>query len=313
MVVDNLNKNIPVNFDLRQIEIFCKVIELKSFSKAAEAVCLAQPSVSERVATLEKMIGIKLLDRLGRKIVPTTGGVFFYKHAKTILEMKRTICVEIEEFLGLKQGEIRIGGSTIPGEYILPKYIEQFRKKYPLASVTLFIADTKKIENTVLCGDIEIGIAGSKGSQKNLLYRELWNDELVLVVPAQHHLAKKKISVKELYNEPFILREAGSGTLKEMESFFKAFGSKTVHSLKIIARLGSSTAIKEGIKAGLGISVLSLSAIKTELKAGILKTVKIEGSPMFRKFYLITDKRRTSSPLCKAMLDFLYNENLSRF
>ncbi len=305
MTVDKSGRNSPVNFDLRQIEIFCKVVELKSFSKAAEAVCLAQPSVSERIATLEKMIGIKLLDRLGREIIPTKGGVFFYEHAKAMLEMKRTVCIAVEDFLGLKQGEIRIGGSTIPGEYILPKYIKKFRKKYPLVSVKLFIADTKEIEDAVLSGDIEIGIAGSKGLQKNLLYRELWNDELVLAVPAKHHLAEKKeVSVKELYNESFILREAGSGTLKEMERYFKTFGSKTVRSLKIAAQLGSSTAVKEGIKAGLGISVLSLSAIETEIEAGILKAVKIEEVSMSRNFYLITDRRRTNSPLCEAMLNF---------
>ncbi len=306
MAIDKSGRSLSVDFDLRQMEIFCKVVELNSFSKAADAVCLAQASVSERIATLEKMIGTKLLDRLGRKVVPTAGGVFFYKHAKKMLEMKRTVRLAVEDFLGLKQGEIRIGGSTIPGEYILPKFIELFRKKYPPIVVTLFIADTGEIEEAVLRGDIELGIAGSRNAQKNLAYNELWDDELVLVLPAQHRLAgEKEVPVRELYNEPFIIREAGSGTLKVMERYLNASGSKAVNSLKITARLGSSTAIKEGIKTGLGISILSLRAIDTELKAGILKAVKIEGISMSRKFYLMTDKRRTTSPLCRAMLDFL--------
>ena len=306
MASDKSGRSSHVDFDLRQIEIFCKVVELNSFSKAADAVCLAQASVSERIATLEKMIGTKLLDRLGRKVIPTAGGVFFYKHAKKMLEMKRTVCLAVEDFLGLKQGEIRIGGSTIPGEYILPDFIERFRKKYPLISVTLLIADTCEIEEAVLRGDIELGIAGSGNSQKNLLYKELWDDELVLVVPARHRFAKKKeVPVRELYDEPFILREVGSGTLRVMEHYLEASDSKFINSLNIAARLGSSTAIKEGIKTGMGISILSLRAIDTELKAGILKAVKIEDISMFRKFYLMTDKRRTTSPLCRAMLDFL--------
>ena len=309
MAADKSSGSSPIDFDLRQLEIFCKVVDLNSFSKAADAVCLAQASVSERIATLEKMIGTKLLDRLGRKVVPTRAGVFFYRHAKKMLKMKRTVCLAMEEFLGLKQGEIRIGGSTIPGEYILPKFIKRFKKKYPLISVTLFIADTDEIEEEVLRGDIELGIVGSKNSQKSLAYKELWDDELVLAVPAKHRLAKKKeISVSELYNESFIIRETGSGTLKILECYLNASGSKSINSFKIVARLGSSTAIKEGIKSGLGISIISSLAIDTELKAGILKAVKIEGIPMSRKFYLMTDKRRTTSPLCLAMLDFLHNQ-----
>ena len=309
MSVDKSGRSSPIDFDLRQLEIFCKVIELNSFSKAADAVCLAQASVSERIATLEKMVGTKLLDRLGRKVVPTNGGVFFYKHAKKMLEMKRTVSLAMEDFLGLKQGEIRIGGSTIPGEYILPKLIKCFKKKYPLISVTLFIADTSEIEEAVLRGDIELGIAGSRNPKKKIIYKELWDDELVLVVPAQHRLAKKKeIPVTELYDEFFIIRETGSGTLKIMEHYLNASSSKTINSFKIAARLGSSTAIKEGIKSGLGISILSSLAIDTELRAGILKAVKIKDTSMFRKFYLMTDKRRTISPLCRAMLDFLVKE-----
>ena len=98
-----------IDFDLRQLEIFCKVVELGSFSKAADAVYLAQASVSERIATLEGMVGIKLLDRLGRQIVPTKAGELLYKHAILLLEMKRTALLEMKNFLGRKQGEIHLG------------------------------------------------------------------------------------------------------------------------------------------------------------------------------------------------------------
>ena len=166
--MNNSLRKPSIDFDLRQLEIFCKVVEHKSFSKAASAVFLAQASVSERISNLEKMIGAKLLDRLGREVVPTRAGKLLHKHAQHLLDMKRNACLEMEYFIGVKQGEIHIGGSTIPGEYILPKYIEQFNNKFPNISVVLTIADTSKIEDGVSIGFLELGIVGSKSWTKEI-------------------------------------------------------------------------------------------------------------------------------------------------
>jgi DNA-binding transcriptional LysR family regulator len=295
-----------IDFDLRQLEVFSKVVDLKSFSKAAEAVFLAQASVSERIATLESTVGTRLLDRLGRQVVPTKAGELLYKHAVLLLDMKRAATQEIQDFLGVKRGEIHIGGSTIPGEYILPKVLRPFQKKYPLISVALTVADTKEIEGRVLESNLELGVIGSRSSQKNIIHDELWHDELVLALPAEHRWAdKNEISVEALSKEPFIMREAGSGTLRIMEEYLHAYRSEGIGSLNIVAYLGTSTAVKEGIKAGLGVSILSSRAMETEIKAGVLKPLKIKGLSMYRNFYLIRDKRRIMSPLCQAMLDFL--------
>jgi DNA-binding transcriptional LysR family regulator len=295
-----------IDFDLRQLEIFCQVVELGSFSKAADAVFLAQASVSERIANLEKMVGIKLLDRLGRQVVPTKAGELLYKHAVLLLDMKRTARLEMENFLGVKQGEIHMGGSTIPGEYILPKVIRSFNEKYSSISVVLTIADTSEIENRVLKGHLELGVIGSKGTQKSLIYQEIWKDELVLVIPTKHRWARKKwVTPEELLGEPFILREVGSGTLKSMEDHLQIPESEVEGPLRAVARFGSSTAVKEGIKAGLGVSILSARAIDTELKTGILKALRVKGLPMHRSFFLIRDRRRIASPLCQAMIEFL--------
>ena len=300
------HKIAAIDFDLRQLEIFCKVLELESFSKAANAVFLAQASVSERVATLEGMVGTRLFDRMGRQVVPTTAGKLLYKHACLLLEMKKTACNEMQDFLGIKKGEIYIGGSTIPGEYILPKVIGRFHKKYPLITVKLAIADTSEIENRVFKGELELGVIGSKSSNSGFMNHELWEDELVLAVSAEHKWAgRKEIALNKLSKEPFILRETGSGTLKIIKEYFKMSESDNIDSLNVVARFGSSTAVKEGIKSGLGVSILSSRALETELKAGILKALKVKGLFMSRKFYLIMDKRRNVSPLCQAMLDFL--------
>lgn len=295
-----------VDFDLRQLEIFIKVVQLESFSKAADLVLLTQASVSERIATLEKLVGVKLLDRLGRKVVPTKAGELLYKHALQLLEAKRAACQEMEGFLGLKQGEVHIGGSTIPGEYILPEMIRDFHKVYPYISVYLSVGDSEQTKSKVLAGDLELGIVGSMSSHGSIEHHALWEDRLVLAVPADHPFSQRpQVNIEELVGEPFILREPGSGTLNVFESYLRASSVKGIENLNIVARLGSSTSVKEAVKAGLGVTVLSLKALDTELKTGILKAVHIEDLPMERKFYLIRDKRRSISPLCRAMLDFL--------
>jgi DNA-binding transcriptional LysR family regulator len=295
-----------VDFDLRQLEIFQKVVELGSFSKAGETVHLAQASVSERIANLENAVGAKLLDRLGRQVVPTKLGELLYKHALSILDMKRTICLELEDFLGVRKGTINLGCSTIPGEYILPNVIGRFGEQYPHVSVSLSIGDSREIETRVLEGNFELGVIGSKSSSQTLISHELWGDELVLAVPASHPWAgRKTVSLEDLSREPYISRESGSGTLQMLEEYLRTAGVEGTESFRVVARFGTSTAVKEGIKAGQGVSILSSLALDTEIKAGILKPLRVKGLRMSRRFYLITDRRRPSSPPCKAFVDFL--------
>lgn len=295
-----------VDFDLRQLEIFQKVVELGSFSKAGEAVHLAQASVSERIANLETALGARLLDRLGRQVIPTKLGELLYKHALVLLEMKRAVCLEIDDFLGIRKGEIRIGCSTIPGEYILPNLVRRFGEKHPHITISLTVADSSDIETQVLEGRFELGIIGSKASGQILISHELWRDDLVLAVPSSHPwAARRTVSLEELSNVPYISRESGSGTLKMVEKYLLAAGCEGVESFHVVARFGTSTAVKEGIKAGLGVSILSSLALDTEIKAGIIKTLRIKGLPMSRRFYLVKDRRRNASPLCKAFVDFL--------
>jgi len=303
---------LTVDFSFRELEIFCRVVESESFSRAAEVVFLVQASVSERIASLEKKAGTRLLDRLGRKVIPTAAGELLYKHAVLLLQMKETAQQEMEKFLGLEQGEIFMGGSTIPGEYILPDLIGRFNKRYPHLSVKLIIADSSEIERRVLEGEIEIGVIGSKSLHANLLCQKLWQDELVLAVPAGHPWARRKtVSLPELREAPFILREEGSGTLKILETYLRDCGENGTNAFQVSARFGSSTAVKEGIKSGLGLSILSARAIETEVKAGLLNALKVKGLSMSRNFFLIRNKLRIASPSCQAMHDFLLSEKPS--
>lgn len=281
-------------------------MDLGSFSKAAEEFFLAQASVSERVATLESLVGTKLLDRLGRQVVPTKAGELLYKHAQMLMDMKRNASLEMQAFLGKKKGGVQMGGSTIPGEYILPVLLKDFHQKYPSIIVSLAISDSAEIQKQVLNGKLELGITGSKNPHKSLLHNDLWQDELVLAVPATHRFAEKEeISLTEIANEPFIARQVGSGTLKIFNDYLRKARFKGFEQLNRVAYFGSSMAVKEGIKAGLGISILSYRAFCSEIAAGTLKALKIQGLSMERRFYLVRDRRRTLSPLCQTLVDFL--------
>jgi DNA-binding transcriptional LysR family regulator len=143
-----------------------------------------------------------------------------------------------------------------------------------------------------------------------LLCQKLWTDELVLAVPTDHPWARREaVSVQELMETPFILRNEGSGTLKILESHLRDCGENGTNAFQVSARFGSSTAVKEGIKSGLGLSILSARAIETEVHAGLLCPLKVQGLSMSRNFFLIRNKQRIASPSCKAMTDFLLSEN----
>ncbi|MGM0664973.1 MAG: selenium metabolism-associated LysR family transcriptional regulator [Thermodesulfobacteriota bacterium] len=295
-----------IDFELRHLEIFCKVLELGSFSKAAEEVHLAQASVSERVANLERMVGTRLLDRLGRQVAPTKAGERLHRHALALLEMKRSICLDMQSFLGVHRGEIRLGGSTIPGEYLLPAVLGRFRKQYPHVTVRLEIADTDRIHQGVLDGRFELGVAGYRSKDSRLVHEALWEDELVLAIPADHRWAgRESISFAELMEEPLILREEGSGTQRSIEDHLRQAEGGNIDSLRVSARLGTSTAVKEAVKAGLGAAFLSHHALAAELDQGVIKALRLEDRRITRRFCMIRDRRRTASPLCEAISSFL--------
>src|SRR3990172_1855834 len=141
--------------DLRQLDIFVKIVDLKSFSKAAEAVYLTQPTVSGHIQSLEEELGIKILDRLGREVVPTRAGKVLYDYARRLVALRDEARQALDQLTGRMKGEIVLGGSTIPGEYLMPTMIGRFRDKYPEVTVVLKIGDTTDIVNRVLDGECE--------------------------------------------------------------------------------------------------------------------------------------------------------------
>jgi len=256
--------------DIRALEVFCRIVELKSFSRAAEAVYLTQPTVSGHIKVLEEFVGVKLLDRLGREVLPTKAGELLYGYAKQILALRNQAIQALEEYKGSLKGHLVIGGSTIPGEYVLPALLATFKARYPEISITLKIADSREIVRGVLEGTVELGAVGAKFDDGQLIYLKLLEDELVLALPPGHAWASKPVvALEELVEQPMILREVGSGSRKVFEDALHAAGLDS-SALTVVAELGSTEAIRQALKSGAGVSVISLRAIQDDLDRGTL-------------------------------------------
>ncbi|MBI2468161.1 MAG: LysR family transcriptional regulator [Candidatus Rokubacteria bacterium] len=291
--------------DLRQLEVFAQVVETRSFSRAAEALHLTQSTISEHVRLLEDEVGTRLFDRLGRETVPTRAGELLYDYARRILALRTEARQALEQFLGRVSGVLQVGASTIPGEYVLPPLIGRFREKFPQVSIALQIGDTRRIVEAVLEGRVELGVVGARPDHRQLEAVELMPDELVAVVPPGHPwFGRRQATLEDLRAEPLIVREPGSGSRQALETALDEAGAD-LDGLRVIAEMGSTSAIKQAVKAGVGVSIMSKRAVEEECKHGLLWCVKSKDLRFTRHFYVVTHAGRSRSPLCQAFLDFL--------
>lgn len=291
--------------DMRRLEVFCKVVELKSFTEAAKALSLSQPTVSEHIRILEEVLSERLLDRLGREVLATPAGRVFYRYARSIVQMRDEAVQALEQFRGTLAGKLVLGGSTIPGTYLLPRFIGAFKSAHPAIQITLRIADTAEVVAGVLDGNLEAGLIGSQWRDRRLAMEELFSDELVLAVYTNHPWASKgRIDIGDLAGEPFILRERGSGTRMVMAHILEE-NRFDLSKINVVAEMGSTESIRQGIKAKIGISILSQHAVAEDLKYGLLARVDIENVRFVRPLYLIRRRNRQMSPLCTAFLNHL--------
>lgn len=291
--------------DLWHLKIFCKVVELRSFSKAGEAVHLSQPTVSTHIKQIEEHFNTKLVDRMARQAVPTKAGELLYNYAHQLMALYEATEAAMAEFVGHIKGRLVIGGSTIPGAYILPRLISAFTRTYPGIRISLVVSDTSEIIAQTLAGRIEMGLVGARNEDRKLSQIAVMDDELRLVISADHPWAKKRrVPLDALATEPFILREEGSGTLRSLEYQLNRKG-KSVAEFNIVAELGSTEAVRQAILNRMGISILSAIAVANDVQAGRLAAIQVEGLDLKRSFYLTTHKQRTLSPLCQVFIDFL--------
>ncbi|MBI2987717.1 MAG: LysR family transcriptional regulator [Deltaproteobacteria bacterium] len=292
--------------DLYKLELFYWVAELKSFSRAAEHLSLRQPTVSAHVRALEEKLGSKVLNRVGGEVTPTPMGQVLLGQARALLALKKDTLAALDHFQGRITGELVIGGSNIPGEYILPGKLGAFIKKYPEVKPILRIGDSAGIVEAVLDGEVELGFVGFKGEDRRLSFQKIWRDEMVLTVPKGHPWARhKSVDVSVLAKEGFISREGGSGTLRSIRNILSRKGQEPEKLLNVIMELGSTEAVKEALIAGFGISILSRTSIQREIRDGFLKEVPIRGLKLERDFFQVFHRRRTLSPVSQAFVHFL--------
>jgi len=277
--------------DIHQLRVFASVFRNKGFSKASQELKLTQPTVSNHVMSLEKELGCKLFDRTGRRVIPTEEAEVLYLHALDLIERLVGIPDAIRGRNREIAGELIVGASTIPGTYILPAIAADFVKRYPGVSFEIRLGDTERIANMVRDHEILIGTVGARTAGSKLDYRPFVEDELVLA-GSPKFISRDAVSLEQLRAIPFLLREEGSGTRKVMEEYLAKKGL-SIKDLKVVAVLGSTDAVREAAKAGLGASILSKFALAEELTASKLAMAKIKGVRMKRVFFIVTHRKRT--------------------
>jgi DNA-binding transcriptional LysR family regulator len=294
--------------DLWQLHIFCRVIEHKSFSRAAEAIHLSQPTVSAHIKDLEAHFGCPLIDRLAKEAAPTRAGRLLYGYARRMLGLRDEAESAMSQYQGKTRGRLVVGGSTIPGTYLLPRAVGRFRRRYPEVRLSLAIEDTSGIVAGILEGVLELGVVGAESGEKDIRQEAVMEEEMRLIVPRGHRWARRrKIALAELWEEPYIAREAGSGTLQSLQAHIGDLGRER-RELNVVAEMGSTEAVCQGIREGIGVSILSPLAVAEDLAAGRLKALAVEGLDLTRRFYLTTHRRRSLSPLATAFIEELKGE-----
>ncbi len=290
--------------DLWQLRVFVSVVEKKSFSKASQAINLSQPTVSTHVKELEAHFQCRLLDRLGKTTEPTRAGRVLYDHAKQILDLREQTESAMTDFLGHTRGALALGGSTIPAGYILPQLMGKFIRQFPDVSLSLYAGDTSQVIHAVKKGDLELGMVGALTDDPALCQEKLMVDEMKLIVPAHHKWAGlPSIACAEIFSEPFIAREKGSGTWQCILKGIKAAGFNS-QDLTPCMTMGNSISVIQGILSHGGISILSTMAVAHEIETGRLHALSVQGLDLNRHFYLTLACKRTQSPICIKFMEF---------
>ena len=296
----------PLQIDFRHLETFCRVASLKSFSKAAEDLFLTQPTVSGHILSLEQSLSLRLFDRTSREVRLTKAGEVFLKYASKILSSRQDLLNALSEFSRGIRGELSLGASTIPGEYILPELVGDFKKGHPHFILFLKIADTREIIQDVLQDHVEFGMIGAKLDHPDLHFEKYEEDEIIVVASSGHPLARKKrVDVEELLRQPWIIREEGSGTQLAVEKALRKKGI-SLKQFNVAMKMGSTSSVKEGVKAKLGLAFISERATEEELNRGLLSRIDVDGiDAISRQIYIVFHRGRTLSPIGMEFLRFL--------
>jgi len=291
-----------VSVDLGQIEAFVQVAQLRSFSRAAQALQLTQPSVTARIQSLERELGEELFERGGRGVRLTDAGEAFLPYAMRILQIMKEGRDAVEEVRSLQLGHLRLGSALTISTYVLPKILHQFRQRYPGINVSVRTGRSDHVLQMVLNDEVQVGLVRSL-HHADVETVPLYEDEIVLVVPKDHPFAeRRRATLEEVTREPLILFDRGSSYFGLINSYFRQMGKVP----RVAMELDSLEATKRMVEEGLGIAMVPRVTIERELQVGALVQVDIvDAPPLSRTIALIFRRNRRRSRPVQAFIELL--------
>lgn len=279
--------------NLRQLEIFSAVVDAGSFTAAAEKLYLAQSTVSDNVRALEELLHLKLFHRESkRRLTLTLEGKRVYRYAQDILGRCSALLLDVAVDSAL---ELALGASTVPAQSLLPGYMARFARENPACRCTLLCGDSAAVQQMLLNGDIHLGFVGSADDRQDLIYEPIAEDRLVLITPNTPRFAALKAQGtlgRELFREPFLFRERGSGTQKVIDNYLSEIrlDPQVIHT---VAYVSDPTVLQRLVAEGTGVSILSALAVQEAVAAGRLLSFELDETPVRRSIYMA--RRRKSA------------------
>jgi DNA-binding transcriptional LysR family regulator len=290
----------------RRLQVFHTVARLLSFTKAADSLHMTQPAVTFQVRQLEEYFNTRLFDRTHNRISLTEAGKKVFEYSDQIFQLYREMENGVRELTGEISGLLALGASSTVAEYMLPTLLGDFKAQYPDVTVRLRVSNTEGIVSMVENNTIDLGVVEAPVNNKNLAVERCSMDELMLIVPPSHPLAKKRsLRGDDLKGVPFICREEGSGTLEVMLEYLNG-ADVDFADLDVTMELGSPEAIKGAVEAGMGVSLASRVTIQKELRLGTLVAVPLD-PPLLRPFSFVHQKQKFRMRAVGELLSFARN------
>ncbi len=286
---------------LRQLEVFEAIARLGSFTRAAQELFLTQPTVSMQIKKLTDVVGMPLYEQVGKKIYLTDTGRELHQTCRAIFGHISHFEMTLANMQGLKTGKFRLAVVST-AKYFAPRLLGMFCQKYPGVEVSLNVSNREHLLERMSNNQDDLYILGQPPNDTDVTAEPFLENPLVVLAPAHHALAhEKNISLKRLAEEPFLLREPGSGTRIATE---RAFAE---HGLRINMRmeLGSNEAIKQAVVGGLGVSVLSNHTLTLDAPTGQFVVLDVQGFPILRHWYFVHPAGKQLSIVTRAFIDYL--------
>jgi DNA-binding transcriptional LysR family regulator len=288
--------------NLNQLKAFYTVIKAKSFSRAAEELCVTEPAVFIQVRSLERYIGFTLLDKFGKELRPTEIGKVLYDYGEKIFTLADEATKAIEELQDLKRGSLRLGVTQALAQYLMPLLIPGFQDRYPHVAVYMDGGSSRGLVEGILQHRYELAVVARVPYPERITFIPYTQDKILLVVSPHHSLAKKKkVSFEELAKEPVILTDAKSAV---KFSVWKEFEKRGLQPAAII-EAGNIEFIKQWVEKGKGYSFLASVCVREEIKRGALLAIPLEEDDFAMDIDIIHLKGKTLSPTASKFLYFM--------